>query len=198
MLAPRPNGLTVETAFDNLSISIRRMVTVMLDPGLLEKAREAEAALTGAEAAAQAARVNYHTAIRRLHLGGGSLREIAAALALSHQRVQQIVDGAGGTWWQRLWKTRRKPEAGPCTFCGRPPTVVAKLIAGPAVFICDACVSAAEQRHGPFSRTAQSRSRCSFCGKGRTAERAMNTSAFGNICSECLTVCRQILDDRAA
>ena len=29
-----------------------------------------------------------------------------------------------------------------CSFCGKPAADVRKLIAGPAVFICDACVSA--------------------------------------------------------
>jgi ATP-dependent protease Clp ATPase subunit len=30
-----------------------------------------------------------------------------------------------------------------CSFCGRPETQVAKLVAGPNVFICDACVQLA-------------------------------------------------------
>ena len=169
-----------------------------LDSGLLRKARDAEAKLAEAERAAQLARIDYHTAIRRLHLGGGSFREIAAALGMSHQRVQQIVDGAGGTWWQRLWKSRRTSEPGPCTFCGKPPGDVAKLIAGPAVFICDACVVAAERTRQPFGRTPNARTRCSFCGKRRSAERSMNASADGQICGDCLDVCRRILDDRAA
>jgi Clp amino terminal domain, pathogenicity island component len=37
------------------------------------------------------ARVDYQHAIRRLHAKGGSLREIADELGLSHQRVHQIV-----------------------------------------------------------------------------------------------------------
>src|SRR5438067_3181377 len=169
-----------------------------IDDGLLGKAREAGARLADAEHAFHAARWDYHTAVRRLHLGGGTLREIAAALGLSHQRVQQIVDEAGGTWWQRLWKSRRAPDPGPCTFCHRPPTVVAKLIAGPAVFICDACVRAAERESPPFVRAAPPRARCSFCGKRKNAERSMTASADGHICSECLRVCREILTDRAA
>jgi hypothetical protein len=39
------------------------------------------------------ARVDYHDSIRRLHAAGGSLREIADNLALSHQRIHQIVEG---------------------------------------------------------------------------------------------------------
>ncbi len=38
------------------------------------------------------ARADYQHAIRRLHAAGGSMREIAEVLGLSHQRVHQIVD----------------------------------------------------------------------------------------------------------
>ena len=30
-----------------------------------------------------------------------------------------------------------------CSFCGRPQTQVAKLVAGPGVYICDGCVELA-------------------------------------------------------
>ena len=68
---------------------------------LLDDARTAEARLIDAERAADVARADFHHAVRRLQLSGGSLREIAEALGLSHQRVHQIVEGAGGvmtTW----------------------------------------------------------------------------------------------------
>src|SRR5512142_2381168 len=117
---------------------------MVLNPELLEKARTAAARMADAERQALLSRADYHAAIRRLHLGGGSLREIAQALSLSHQRVQQIVRGAGGSWWTRAWRTRRHPPDAICTWCGRPPGEVSKLIAGPNVFICDACVEAAE------------------------------------------------------
>jgi len=45
---------------------------------------------------ADRARIDLHHAIRRLHAAGGSLREIAEALGLSHQRVHQIVDTEEG------------------------------------------------------------------------------------------------------
>jgi len=32
-----------------------------------------------------------------------------------------------------------------CSFCGKPDTEVAKLVAGPRVFICDACVAVASR-----------------------------------------------------
>ena len=85
----------------------RQERTMTLDPQLVDRARDAATELADAELAALLDRAHYHTAVRRLHLAGGSLREIAQALSLSHQRVQQIVSAAGGSWWQRVWRTRR-------------------------------------------------------------------------------------------
>src|SRR5437867_521401 len=111
---------------------------------LLKRAQRAGADLGEAERKTLLARADYHAAIRRLHLAGASLRELADALSLCHQRVQQIVDRAGGSWWQRVWRTRNAKRDAVCTYCGKPPSEVAKLIAGPDVFICDACVAAGD------------------------------------------------------
>jgi hypothetical protein len=178
---------------------------MVLDPELLERARETGAKLVDAERDALLARGDYHTAVRRLHLAGGSLREIAQTLGLSHQRVQQIVSGAGGSWWTRMWRTRNAHPDAACTWCGRPPAEVDKLIAGPRVYICDACVDAAE--HVATARTPASpftamraggATRCSFCGKRANDERSIVTAAAGNVCTQCLHVCREILGGRAA
>src|SRR4051812_1346019 len=172
----------------------------MLIPELLDKARAARADLEEAERQALLSRAEYHTAIRRLHLAGGPVREVAQALSLSHQRVQQIVQGAGGTWWGRMWRTRTvKPDA-VCTWCGRPPSEVAKLVAGPHVYICDGCIAEAE-RAGSGRRTATpfsvasrtSMRRCSFCGRTGAKDRPVLRAAGGNICSACLQTCRQIV-----
>src|SRR5579863_5102836 len=104
-----------------------------LDQELLKKARSAAERLAEADQKAQEARGDYHTYVRRLHLGGASLREVAQALDLSHQRVQQIVHDAGGSWWQRVWRSRNMTRDLVCTFCGGPPSEVAKLLAGPNV-----------------------------------------------------------------
>jgi hypothetical protein len=75
--------------------------------------REANAArefLLASQQAAERARTDYHHAIRRLHAAGGSLREIAEALRLSHQRVHQIIDETAEPrrpWWRR--RTQRLP-----------------------------------------------------------------------------------------
>src|SRR2546421_12178848 len=107
-----------------------------LDEQLLKKAQREAARFAELERDAQLSRADYHTAVRRLHLGGGSLREIAETLGLSHQRVAQIVAAAGGSWWQRVWRTRTVRRDAVCTFCQRPPGEVSKLIAGPNVYIC--------------------------------------------------------------
>ncbi len=51
--------------------------------------------LMEAEDRAEELRIAYHQSIRRLHAAAASMREIADALGLSHQRVHQIVNGSG-------------------------------------------------------------------------------------------------------
>src|SRR5258708_37881158 len=110
---------------------------------LLEKALAAGARLTDAERQVELARTEYHAIVRRMHLAGGSLRDIAHSLELSHQRVQQMVGNAGGRWWHRVWRSRNAKRNLICTFCERPDDQVAQLIARPEVVICDACVALA-------------------------------------------------------
>ncbi len=178
---------------------------------LLNRARSAGEKLAEAERQVQATRAEYHAVVRQMHLAGASLREIAHALAVSHQRVQQMVEGAGGSWWQRVWRSRnamRNPKAGlSCTFCKRGQDEVAKLIAGPNLYICDACVAGAEKaqatgladsRRGALAPAAEGvKAKCSFCGKAKSGDKVLAGTA-GNICAACLGVCRQILDHSAA
>ena len=175
----------------------------MLDPRLCEQARDAAAQLLEAERQVLMVRTDYHTAIRRLHLAGGSLREIAEALSLSHQRVQQIVEGAGGSWWTRVWRTRNVTADLVCTWCDRPQSEVSKLIAGPNVFICESCIEACERAmqgaSGPgLTRAAMgAKRRCAFCRKRSGPARVVVVGAAADVCEACLGVCRQILDGRA-
>ncbi len=67
---------------------------MVLDTELLEQARAARDQLLNLQHDADTAKVDYHHLIRVLHASGASMREIAEALGLSHQRVHQIVDGA--------------------------------------------------------------------------------------------------------
>jgi ClpX C4-type zinc finger len=187
-----------------------------LDPELVREAERAREQLAVAQHAADRAKVDYHQAIRRLHAAGGSLREIAEALRLSHQRVHQIIGEAAEPTRRRWW--RRQPrvlsELGPCAFCGRPREVCAKLIAGPGVFICDRCVvqvtrlaagAAVEGRVEGSMRLEPlgSEVRCSFCGLGARKVRYLVASGlaapagkFGDlprICDRCRDLCLEIL-----
>jgi hypothetical protein len=164
---------------------------LVLDPHLLEQARAAGRRLASAERDAILARADYNTAIRRLHLGSASLREIAQALSISHQRVQQVVSAAGGSWWQ-VWRRRGARDA-VCSWCKRPPSEVTKLIAGPKVYICDACVGAAERALADHGCGPRGNHRCDFCGKRANADRTV-VAGPPNVCGECLRVCREILD----
>ena len=62
-----------------------------LDEGLLAEAKQIRDRLLEAQHEVERTRTDYHHAIRRLHAAGGSMREIADALRVSHQRVHQIV-----------------------------------------------------------------------------------------------------------
>jgi predicted transcriptional regulator len=63
-----------------------------LDEQLLTEAKGVRERLLDLQHDVDRARVDYQHVIRRLHAAGGSMREIAEELGLSHQRVHQIVD----------------------------------------------------------------------------------------------------------
>ena len=179
-----------------------------VDPDLLSEAKIAEADLVEAEHAAEVARAEFHRAVRRLHLAGASLREIATALGLSHQRVHQIVEAAGGS---RRWRKGGKvPRPGPCSFCGLPVEDVKTLIAGPGVYICDRCIPVASEAIAtgewagppaaaiaPVTEEAMTE-RCSFCGKRRHQVPGLAASGRARICADCLDLCHEIVAERLA
>jgi hypothetical protein len=163
---------------------------------LLAEVRQAQERLIDAERDVEVARAEFHRAVRRLHLQGSSLRELAAGLGLSHQRVHQIVEEAGGSRrWMRIRdggqsqnQSQNRSQTGhsrthhpqlSCTFCGKPQNQVRKLIAGPGVFICGGCVTLARHviadrvtvttERGPIHVVPeqQPRAQCNFCGKQR-------------------------------
>lgn len=177
-----------------------------MDPDLLNEAKIAETELIEAEHAADVARAAFNRAVRRLHLDGASLREVAKALGLSHQRVHQIVEAAGGS---RRWrKSAKTPRPGPCSFCGRTAEKVKTLIAGPGVYICDRCIPLASQAIAagepagttpiaPVAAEAMTE-KCSFCGKRRHQVRGLAAAHRARICAECLGLCQEILTERLA
>jgi ClpX C4-type zinc finger len=172
-----------------------------VDDALVGQAREAEARVAAAEAALDLAKADHRHAIRRLHLAGASLREIAAALDLSHQRVHQIIDTTGGA---RRWLKKSPPKVLACSFCGRPPRAVKKLVNGPGVYICDQCVAMAERvattgQRAENRRTTmaalpvnQPAARCSFCGRRRRDVPALVAGPDDRICARCLQICQEI------
>ena len=184
-----------------------------MDETLLAEARQAQERLIDAERDADVARADFHRAVRRLHLHGASLRELASGLGLSHQRVHQIVEAAGGSRrWVRRDRVRPDPGLLVCTFCGKDQKQVKKLIAGPSIYICDHCVDLAmvvisdgqpvttqiaELTAGPGD---EPRTQCSFCGKRRDQVAGLVVSSVqterkapATICTECLDLCTEIV-----
>ena len=188
-----------------------------LDEELLRAAREAGARAVDAEREADVAKAEYHQAIRRLQLSGATMREIASALSLSHQRVQQIVDAHGGG---RRWRRRKASDAESlvCSFCGTDQSGCRKLVAGPGIYICDRCVHQAERIVAgdlPVAADAsdlaavgpRQAGRCGFCGKDRSKVKHVvsagtqpplppNKGKYGTvaICNACLLLCREIME----
>lgn len=89
-----------------------------VDDEILHEAKEARDRLIAAQHEVDAARSDYHHAIRRLCAAGGSMREIAEALGLSHQRVHQIVDEGTRPVWRRRGRVFA-PSGGFKQFSGR-------------------------------------------------------------------------------
>ena len=177
---------------------------------MLAEARQAQERLKHLEHETETARAEFHHVVRRLASEGSQPRDVAAALGLSSQQLHQIVQEAGES------ERRGTPPYGglACTFCGTSQHEVRKLIAGPGVYICDACVelvqgvissgSAARTRLGPVRPVAEQdgRVRCRFCDKHRDqvtgmasmpAETGDEASGPAAICDECLSLCIEII-----
>jgi ClpX C4-type zinc finger protein len=193
-----------------------------MDENLLAEARQARERLIDAERDLEVARADFHRAVRRLHLNGASLRELAASLGLSHQRVHQIVEEAGGS---RRWIRgkgggsggRRDDLLQMCSFCGKTQHEAPRLIAGPGVYICDGCVTLAEGviGSGEAARTEYGQVTtvstqnphvpCSFCGKTRGLVPSLalgppspHRKIPAAICPECLALCDEIIAEELA
>ena len=67
-----------------------------VDQHLLAEVSAAAGKVTEFEDQLEGARADYRRTVRRLHLSGASMREIAEALGVSHQRVHHLQPA----WWK--------------------------------------------------------------------------------------------------
>jgi ATP-dependent protease Clp ATPase subunit len=73
---------------------------------------------------------------------------------------------------------------------------VNKLVAGPRIYICDACVTAASRQlagRGTPSAPRTARRRCSFCRRSAGPERRVVAGTHANVCEACLQLCREFM-----
>lgn len=93
-----------------------------------------------------------------------------------------------------------------CTFCGKKQVEVTKLIAGPGVYICNTCVDTCNKLLDGDKSVEQSiislspedpppNTKCSFCGKRSHQVESILHGAKAHICSECVDLCNEILDE---
>jgi hypothetical protein len=170
-----------------------------MDDELLAAARAAATNVADLERDLEVAKAAYRHAIRHLNLSGASVREIAKALGISHQRVQQLVsDVDDGRGWKR---SGRHAAILVCSFCGIDQATARKLIAGPSVYICDACVeiagSAARGDRAVGRFRADRPGGCDFCGKTNTRTLILASTDANAICCECLDLCDEIIADES-
>jgi len=165
-----------------------------LDPFLLATARAAGRTLQDAERAIEPLRQDYRACIRALSAGGASLREIAAALGLSHQRVHQLVQGEARP---KAKAVRADAAHAPaitatpaCALCG-----AARIEAGGEAPLCAACREAGrvlmagkalEDDRGLRLVRRHQRPHCLGCGRVPEAGEVFLAGPEGAVCAACL------------
>ena len=90
-----------------------------------------------------------------------------------------------------------------CSFCGKSHEQARKLIAGPNVHICEHCIAALTdllvddhpKLTDQLKNDLQVSAKCVFCGKRRAEVWQLLQAQNGNVCSECLQLCHEILAD---
>jgi ATP-dependent protease Clp ATPase subunit len=97
-----------------------------------------------------------------------------------------------------------------CSFCGATQWEAAKLIAGPAVYVCDRTVrlaqralanrTADEDGHvGLETIAAEHPGTCGFCGKSdRPLVQPVDRDDPPRICDECLDLCEEIIAEEGS
>ena len=178
------------------------------DAEALTWARQAQEQLINAEEHAEAVRADFRRALHRLAADGSSPWDIAAALGLSDRQLDEIARAAGGSGRAAAGQAPGTELAR--TFCARSRRRVCKLITGPGVYFCEACValaggvvSAGGAAGTPLGRIHAAPEqdggvRCRFCAKrrdhvtGMAAMPAEPGDTFDGpavICAECLLLC---------
>jgi ClpX C4-type zinc finger protein len=112
----------------------------------------AQAEVTRLEPPLNAAKVRFGNAIRRLYQTGASVTSIAQALGMSEEAVERVVGAVVPSEYQSVIA---------CNFCN---TATRRLIAGPGVYICSACVETLKMSVRVFARSGElcSRSRATM------------------------------------
>ena len=170
----------------------------MLNDDLLGRVRDAAVRVVEAQERVEEVRRDYHGAVRRLHLAGASMREIAEVLGVSHQRVHQMVEEAGGS---PGWKVR-KAGVSACSFCGVEQVGAASVVAGPGVFICRGCVGLSVEAIAAAEGVELQGGRvpaavplvCSFCGRPAGEVERLVRGPGVRICDRCVGFCADIVD----
>ena len=81
-----------------------------------------------------------------------------------------------------------------CSFCGRDRREVAKLIAGPGVYICSGCLVLAWS----WPAVPHPGRTCSFCGQWDPGKARVTAHGAVAICRQCLDLCDQIIAEEQA
>jgi ATP-dependent protease Clp ATPase subunit len=76
-----------------------------------------------------------------------------------------------------------------CSFCGRAQRKVAKLVAGPGVYICSDCVALART----WPQVSHPGRTCSFCGQWDPDKGRVTAHGSAAICVQCLDLCDDII-----
>ncbi|HEX2850466.1 MAG TPA: ClpX C4-type zinc finger protein [Acidimicrobiales bacterium] len=167
-----------------------------LDDAVLSEVEEARQRLEHLEASVYEARNAFHHSIRRLHAAGGSMREIATALGMSHQRVHQII---GEDAIIEIQATARDVVTLPISVATDDHTAPAAGSPAGAGDERPAAVPAVARGRTPVAPDRGTAGgppvdRCAFCGAARTeAVRLLGTPGRRFICGACVVTARSDL-----
>jgi ATP-dependent protease Clp ATPase subunit len=81
-----------------------------------------------------------------------------------------------------------------CSFCGRAQQEVAKLVAGPGVYICSGCVALART----WPQVSHPGRTCGFCGQWDPDNGRVTARGTAAICVQCLDLCDDIIAEAQA